>query len=152
MERTVPNAMQYQAQGFRLPFSSQEIAFPTIKRPIRKETAKEIASCKIGIDASFCVVIDAFINSQRLPARIVGMERRKENLTASLTSQPNTRAQEMVEALLEMPGIRAADCRVPIMSTSRTFPINPLFFDLAIQKDCPASKIPPVPIRQNPKK
>jgi hypothetical protein len=128
------------------------MAFFTRKSPSKKETTKEVARCKIGIDPSLYVSDVAFINSKRFPPKMVGIERRKENLTASLAFHPRILAQEIVEALLEIPGIKAVDCIVPIMSTSLIFPINPSFFDLAIQKDCPASKIAPVPIKQNPKR
>jgi len=57
--------------------------------------------------------------SRQVPPNTVGIAKRKENRTASLLFQPRNRAQEIVDALLEIPGIRAAACIEPMKSASR---------------------------------
>ena len=82
---------------------------------------------------------------------IVGIERRKENRTASFALHPNTLAQQIVEALLEMPGISAADCRAPIHKEAWTWCLKVAGGSLRILHFCPENKMREVAIRQNPK-
>ena len=128
----MPRHIQYQAQGLRLPFSSQETAFFMTKNPSKKATRNAVIRFVIGKEVLAGALRLTLANSHRFPAKIVGMDRRKENRTASLMSHPNILAQEIVDALLEMPGISAADCRVPIINMSRIFQKKPVFSDLAI--------------------
>ena len=50
---------------------------------------------------------------------IVGIDSRNEKRTASRDAHPKIFAQEIVDALREIPGIKAADCIAPIHSASR---------------------------------
>ena len=62
-----------------------------------------------------CLFATAYLKSSKLfPAMIVGIESKNENFTASDGDHPKTFAHEMVDALLDIPGINAADCINPI--------------------------------------
>jgi hypothetical protein len=56
--------------------------------------------------------------SKNVPPKMAGIERRKENLTASLADHPRALAVAMVDPLREMPGIKAMACIVPIKKKS----------------------------------
>ena len=58
------------------------------------------------------------INSTIAAIEIAGMPKRKENLAASLLSQPDTKAVEIVTPDLETPGIIARACERPIRKPS----------------------------------
>ena len=58
------------------------------------------------------------INSTRAARKIAGMPKRKENFAASLRSQPDTRAVEIVTPDLETPGKIAKACEKPIKKLS----------------------------------
>lgn len=77
---------------------------------------------------------------------IVGIASKNENRTASFGSHPNMLAHDIVDALLEIPGIKAADCIVPINKASRIG--RPV---VLIRTFWPNIKIAPVTIKQIPK-
>lgn len=105
----IPKIRQYHAKGFKFPFSSRRIA-PRIttspnphedKKPIKQEEKD-----KEGREDSSLAILRS---SRQLPPIIVGIDKRNENRTASFGLQPSIRAQEIVDALLEIPGMSAAD-------------------------------------------
>ena len=73
--------------------------------------------------------------SSTIAAReMAGMPKRKENLAASLLSQPDTRAVEIVTPDLEMPGKIAKACEIPIKKLSEIlwfFKFIEPFFELS---------------------
>lgn len=90
-------------------------------------------------------------SSKLLPPIIVGIESKNENLTALAGSHPNMRAQEIVEALREMPGMRAVDCIVPIHSASLIARFIESFFSRRSRKVVPRNKMPDVAIKHMPR-
>ena len=58
------------------------------------------------------------INSTSALKKMAGMPKRKENLTASLLLQPDTKAVEIVTPDLEVPGKIARACERPIKKLS----------------------------------
>ena len=84
-----------------------------VRRPAIREVKKPVRQGRRGTE-----VRGSLKNSRQTPPRIVGMERRKENRTASFASHPRMRADPMVAADLEIPGIRARACIDPIQKAS----------------------------------
>ena len=120
--------------------------------PNMQEARNASAQEEKEIECAVCDERASFNVSRQLPPMIVGIESRKEKRTASLASQPSTWAQEIVEALREIPGMRAADCIVPIQSTSLTFCFHGLTFSLRVMRSLlPRNKIAAVSNRQGPK-
>ena len=84
--------------------------------------------------------------SSTIAAReMAGMPKRKENLAASLLSQPDTRAVEIVTPDLEMPGKIAKACEIPIKKLSEIlwffkfiepfFEPSAMYIKIAIRKE-----------------
>ena len=98
---------QYAAKGNMRPFSKNGTAIRMIKLPLtnaaKNPTKQEDDETAIVVSCE----ISNFKSSRQLPPIIVGMESRKENRIARLASHPKIRAQLIVEALREIPGISA---------------------------------------------
>ena len=142
----MPTAKQYHANGLRFPFCKIRMAKRTMPNPIRQEVAKpmkHVAAEHERADASVC---SNFNNSIALPASTVGMERRKEKRTAWVASHPKAVAHEMVDALREIPGMRAVACIAPIQSTSHRAFLLP-----GMRHLLPTKRMPAVTIMQRPK-
>ena len=103
-----PMTIQYQAKGLKCPFSKIRKAGLTIAIPIPNEDKKPIKQEEKEKEMGVFSEKKSLVSSRRFPPITVGIAKRKENWTASCDVHPNTLAQEIVEALLEMPGIRAA--------------------------------------------
>src|SRR5579883_366238 len=115
--RHAPKMRQYHANGRSFPLSKKRIAGPMIASPATNDAPNPIKQEEREIGN--CVVCkEALRRVSALPPRIVGMAKRKENRTASSAFQPRIRAQDIVEALREIPGMSAADCKTPMQSAS----------------------------------
>ncbi len=139
MHRNAPIARQYHAKGCNFPFSKQRMAGPIAANPVRQDATKPI-KYEEGDIGKTVICSESLSKVRQFPPRIVGIDSKKEKRTASCAFQPRMRAHEIVEALREIPGIRAVDCRRPIQTASLALLFQAIDACLWMRRCSPANK------------